>query len=62
MYLKLANEFSNVHINAVPFNGGSDRRSTEPLQFSCDEIFHSSYRFHFECGENARKRPRVPLR
>ena len=46
MYLKLANEFSNVHINVVPFNGGSDRRSTEPLQFSCDDIFHSSYRFH----------------
>ena len=54
MYLKLANEFSNVHINVVPFDGGSDRRS--------NEIFHSSYRFHYECGENARKLPRVPLR
>ena len=33
MYLKLANEFSNVHINVVPFNGGSDRKSTKPLSF-----------------------------
>ena len=39
MYLKLANEFSIVHINVVPLNGGSDRRSTEPLQFFFDEIF-----------------------
>ena len=33
----------------------------QKLKTSCDQNFYSSYRFHFDCCENARKRPGVSM-